>query len=98
MIRFLSDTLIGNIPSPAGVYNCGMTFFLSFKGYVATVAAKVGDVAKNNGKALVKPFYEKNFTEFLLDLKNGQRFFIFPRHSETHFELENSEFRCEMNF
>ena len=68
MIRFLSDTLKGNIPSTAGVCKGGMTFFLSFKGHVAAVAAKVGDVAKSSKKALVKPFYEKNFTEFLLDL------------------------------
>ena len=32
---------------------------------VAAVAAKVGKVAKSSGKALVKRFCEKNFTEFL---------------------------------
>ena len=30
--------------------------------------------------------------------KMAAGFFIFPRHSELHFELENSEFRCEIKF
>jgi hypothetical protein len=30
--------------------------------------------------------------------KNGGWLFIFTRHSETLFELKNSEFRCEMKF
>ena len=77
MIRFLSDTLIGNILSPADVYNCGMTFFLSFKGHVAAVAVKVGDVAKNNGKALVKRFGEKTLQDFVR-LEKWSAFFYLP--------------------
>ena len=38
---------------------------MSFKGRVAAVAVEVRDVAKSSKKALVKPFCEKNFTEFL---------------------------------
>jgi hypothetical protein len=35
-------------------------------------------VAKSSEKALVKPFCEKNFTEFLLDLKKRSAFFYLP--------------------
>ena len=45
---------------------------------VAAVAAKSGDVAKRIEKALVKRFCEKNFTEFLSDLKKWSAFFYFP--------------------
>jgi len=35
-------------------------------------------------------------------IKTGKKWrlgiFIFLRHSEAHFELENSEFSCEINF
>jgi hypothetical protein len=55
-------------------------------------------VAKNSTKALVKRFCEKNFTEFFARVENGQRFFIFPLHSEPLFELKISEFRCKMKF
>jgi len=30
--------------------------------------------------------------------KLAEENFIFPRHSETHFEEETSEFGCEMKF
>ena len=30
--------------------------------------------------------------------KIAAEIFIFPRHSETHFELKNSEFCCEIKF
>ena len=43
--------------------------FLRFNGRVAAVAVVVGAVAKSSEKALVKRFCEKNFTEFLSDLK-----------------------------
>jgi len=33
-----------------------------------------------------------------LSTKMAAHFFIFPRHSETLFEVKNSEFRCEMKF
>ena len=52
--------------------------FLRLQGRVAAVAAKVEDVAKRIEKALVKPFCEKNFTEFLLDLKKWSAFFYLP--------------------
>ncbi|MBR2439139.1 MAG: hypothetical protein IKB25_03005 [Lentisphaeria bacterium] len=35
-------------------------------------------MAKSSEKALVKRFCEKNFTEFLSDLKNGRRFLSSP--------------------
>ena len=38
---------------------------MSFKGRVAEVAARFGEVAKSSEKFLVKRFCEKNFTEFL---------------------------------
>ena len=37
-----------------------------------------GAVTKNCEKALVKRFCEKNFTEFLLDLKKWSAFFYLP--------------------
>ena len=45
---------------------------------VAAVAVEVRDVAKSSEKALVKRFCEKNFTEFLLDLKKRSAFFYLP--------------------
>ena len=72
--------------------------FLLFQGRVAAFTARFGEVAKSSEKALVKRFCEKNFTEFLLDLKKLVAFFIFPRYSERLFELKNSEFRCEIKF
>ena len=55
--------------------DCG---FFVFQERVAAVAAKVGAVAKCSEKALVKRFCEKNFTEFLLDLKKWSAFFYLP--------------------
>ncbi|MBQ8754848.1 MAG: hypothetical protein IJZ19_07425, partial [Lentisphaeria bacterium] len=52
--------------------------FLRFWGRVAAVAVVVGAVAKSSKKALVKRFCEKNFTEFLLDLKKWSAFFYLP--------------------
>ena len=72
--------------------------FCVYARHVAAVAVEVRDVAKSSEKALVKRFCEKNFTEFLLDLKKLVAFFIFPRYSERLFELKNSEFGCEINF
>ena len=44
-------------------------------------------------------FCEKNFTEFLARLEKMVSVFLSsPRHSEWHFKLKTSEFRCEMNF
>ena len=47
-------------------------------------------------KPLWSPFMKKTSQNFCQTWKNSQRFFIFPRHSEPHFELKISEFRCEM--
>jgi len=58
---------------------------LRFKGRVAAIAAKVGDVAKSSEKALVKRFCEKNFTEFLSDLKKWSAFFYLPPPFRTAF-------------
>jgi len=49
-----------------------------YKINAAAVAVVVGAVAKSSEKALVKPFCEKNFTEFLLDLKKWSAFFYLP--------------------
>ena len=38
-----------------------------------------------------------SFRHFLAK-KMAEKNFIFPRHSEMHFELKTSEFRCEMKF
>ena len=39
----------------------------------------------------------RDFYAFALKQKWRLEFFITTRHFETHFELENSEFGCEMN-
>ena len=52
--------------------------FCVYARHVAAVAVEVRDVAKSSEKALVKRFCEKNFTEFLLDLKKWSSFFYLP--------------------
>ena len=65
---------------------------------VAAVAAKVRTVQNAAKKLLRSDFVKKTSQNFWRELKNGQRFCNFPRHSEPHFELKNSEFSCEMKF
>ena len=38
------------------------------------------------------------FVRHLFAKKMAEGIFIFPRHSERHFELKNSEFSCEIKF
>ena len=52
--------------------------FCVYERRVAAVAVEVRDVAKRSKKALMKRFCEKNFTEFLLDLKKRSAFFYPP--------------------
>ena len=62
----------------------------------------------DRGRNVVKTFESTSFTnnnkdDFFSKIKRGIKkmaagFFISTRHSEPHFELETSEFRCEMNF
>ena len=52
---------------------------MSFKGRITAVAVVVGAVAKSSEKFLVKRFCEKNFTEFLLDLKLASIFTSSPK-------------------
>ena len=68
--------------------------FLRFKGRVAAVTVEVRAVAKSSKKALVKRFCEKNFTEFLLDLKKWSAFFYLPP-PNNHF---SSPFAVLMDF
>ena len=61
--------------------------FLRFNGRVAAVTARF-EMAKSSEKALVKRFCEKNFTEFLSDLKKRSTFFNFP----------HAQVRCKIAF
>ena len=49
---------------------------MSFKGHVAAVAAKVGQMVKSSENALVKRFCEKNFTEFFARLEKMVSVFL----------------------
>ena len=55
-------------------------FFCVYARRVAAVAVVVGAVTKSSEKAAVKRFCEKNFTEFLSDLKKWSAFFISPHY------------------
>ena len=48
----------------------------------------------------LSPHEEKTyvFVRHFLGKKMAEGFFSLSRHSERHFELENSEFRCEIKF
>ncbi|MBO5408499.1 MAG: hypothetical protein J6A61_03740, partial [Clostridia bacterium] len=56
------------------VFTTGERQFLAFLGACRGVYGKVRVNGKSSEKALVKRFCEKNFTEFLLDLKKWSAF------------------------
>ena len=73
----------------ASFYEARLSAYEAFYGIAAKYEApQMRYEAKPDG--FIPPFFWGK--------KMAADFFISTRHSELHFELENSEFGCEMNF
>ena len=87
---------IYHLPQAFATADCG---FFRFLGACRGGCSKVRLSGKKQRKSTCEAvLWKKLYRIFGETWKNGQRFFIFPRHSERHFELKNSEFRCEIKF